>query len=1144
MKNKLLKAIYMLSRYFLYGFTIQLLFLNLGLAVNANGQYKSIEEVNVRLSSEGLTVGQFFREVQRQTPFKFSYDSRIIDRMIPLSFSEKEGTLEGFLKQAARQGELSFRQYNHSIDVLRDERSEVVVEADDPITIMGKVTDENNEPLPGATISVRGTSSGTVTDIDGNFSLAVEEGQTIVISYIGYVSQTRQIGTQSNYTIVLVQDSESLDEVVVTAFGIERQEKALSYSVQKLEGKELAKVNNPNLLNGLQGKVAGVTVRQTSGAPGSSPIVNIRGSRSITGNNEPLYVVDGLPISGRPIDLNPNDIESLNVLKGPNAAALYGIRASNGVVVITTKRGKDSQLGKPTVTIDNGYNVDVVTRYPELQTQYAQGEQGEFRPFSTFSWGPRIQEMGQYTNQLGELEQAAVYDNMRNFFRPGGTYNANVEVANRFEKGNFQIGASYTDQKGTIENSGFKRYNLKFATDYALHSKVRVSTSVNFSSSEDDRIVDGAGNSSLFYASFFAPVSYDLKNKPIATPSNPYQQINFRGGHDNIYWSIRNNSNNRLTYRTFGNVLLDYKPTDWLTFNYRVGMDYFNTQSKEVLSLGSGATGGRTVPPRGGRIVEGTFFQRQFNSTFNMIIDKSFGEDFRLNFMAGNELFDFYSRSLSVTGNDFTIGGFHHLSNTATQFPSEGINRSRVAGFYTNLALDWKDLLFLNASLRNDVVSNMPAGNRSFLYPSVGLGFAFSELLGADSGILDFGKVRVSVAEVGQAGPLYVSDNVFLRGQVNNAVGAGAFVFPFEGITAFRRDPALTSLDIVPENTRTTEFGIDMRFFNRRIGIDYTYYRSLSQGQIFRVPVAVSTGFSSELRNAGQMSVRGHEFILDLTPIIAGDFRWNILTNFTAYENTVDRLAEGIERLNLGGFRVNIVAEEGQSYPTMLGSAFARDPQTNQIVVDSRQTLPNGNPNPQYGMPLRSSQQINYLGRVIPDFEFGFINKFTYKFLSLDVQVDWRQGGKIASGSNRLGKLYGSLAETGNREEDLVFEGVKGFYQNDGTLVVEGTNDIVIKPGEFLYRNVLDQIIESNVYDASFVRLREVRLSCDIPSELLERLKVQRANVYLTGRNLWLNAALPNFDPELNSGGGNLQGEEYLVFPQIASYGAGIVVSF
>src|SRR5690554_4284421 len=891
MKNKLLTTIYMLSRFFLYGFMIQLLFLNFGLAGNANGQYKSIEKVSIQLSGEELTLGQFFKEVQRQTPFKFSYDSRKVDRLAPLTFTDREGVLESFLVQAARQGVLSFRQYNHSIDVLKDDKRQILVLQDDPITVTGRVTDETNEPLPGATVSVRGTSSGTVTDVEGNFSLTVEEGQTISISFLGYVTQTRQVGTQTNFTIVMVQDSESLDEVVVTAFGIERQEKALSYSVQKLDGEAVFRVGNPNILNGLQGKIAGVTIRQTTGAPGSSPAVNIRGSRSITGNNQPLYVVDGLPISGRIIDLNPSDIETLNVLKGPTAAALYGLRASNGVIVITTFRGK-SATGKPVITVETGYNFDQVTRLPKLQTTYAQGNDGQFDQQSTFSFGPRIDTLGTYTNFLGEQEQAAVYDNAGDFFRTGGTRNFNVDISNTFERGNYQIGLGYTGQQGIIENSSFDRINIKLASDYNITDKLKVGTSVNFSSSDRDAVVDGGGNSSLFYAAFFAPVSYNLKGKPIAQPDDPYNQINFRNAHDNIYWSVQNNSNNSATIRTFGNAYLQYQPLEWLSVNYRVGIDYYSTNNKIVYALGSGQQGGRTDPPSGGSITDQMIYNRNFNSNFNINFNKSFGEDFQFDFLLGNEVFDIYNKNLQVVGNDITIGGFNHISNTSSQNSTESLQRSRVVGFFGNLNLAWKEMLFLNASGRNDFVSNMPRGNRSFFYPSLGLGFAFTELMSTAPKFLEFGKIRGSIAEVGQAGPIYVANTVFVRGNAG-----GGFVFPFDGLNAFTRSNNLISANLQPENTRTTEIGIDVRGYGRRVGLDYTYYTTIADGQIFNVPVPISTGYGTELRNAGQMSVKGHELVLNLVPIQTQNIRWDLTTNFTTFTNKVESLAEGVERL-------------------------------------------------------------------------------------------------------------------------------------------------------------------------------------------------------------------------------------------------------
>jgi TonB-linked SusC/RagA family outer membrane protein len=1143
MKLKLLKTIYMLSKYFLYGFIVQLMLFNLVLANSAKGQYKGIDEVVVSLSTKNMTLGQFFGQIEAQSPFNFSFDRKQVNTSIQITLNDYSSLVEDLLVEVARQTQLSFRQINHTIDVKKNKsiQPSVISESVNAV-IRGTVSDESGEPLTGVTVTLENSSIGTISDIDGRFSIDVPANGVLVFSFIGYATQRVRITNQSELNITLLEDNVNLNEFVVTAFGLERSEKSISYSIQKIDGDQLIKAKNPNFGGGLQGKIAGLTVSQRSGAPGETPTINIRGSRSITGNNEPLYVIDGFPISGRIVDLNPNDIETINVLKGPTAAALYGIRASNGVIVITTKRGAESAMNKPTVTIDNNVTYDVITRFPALQTRFGQGERGAFNAFSTFNWGPRIDTLGTYENQLGELEEAAVYDNARNFFNNGRTYNLNVDVSNRMEKGNYSVGVGYVNQEGTIPGASFERFNFKVANDYNLTRKLRIGTSVNFSSAKDSRVVDGAGNSSLFYAAFFAPVTYDLKNKPISIPDDPFNQINFRGGHDNIYWSIRNNSNRGDVLRTFGNTYLEYKPADWLTLNTRFGVDYAVSNRKNVLSLGSGATGGRTNPPRGGQISDFSQNQRQVNAVTTMVIDKKINQDFRLNFIAGNEFLDTYSRSMTITGNDIVIGGFDHISNTSIQIPNENVNRGRLVGFFSNAEFSYKNYLFLNASVRNDIVSNMPRGNRSFIYPSFGLGFAFTDAFNIDSKVLTFGKIRGSIAEVGQAGPLFVGQNVFVRGMVNETFGAGAFQFPFMGLPAFMIDRNQVS-NIRPENIKTNEIGFDLRFFNNRMGIDYSYYETTSEGQIFRVPLATSTGFTSELRNSGIMSVKGHEIVLNGTPVQKTDFRWDITTNFTSFKNEVVELADGIERLTLGGFRAQIVAERGMPYPSLIGSKFARD-NTGNIVVDSRQSLPNGSPNPSYGMPLRSLEQNAFLGQVNPDFEIGFINSFRYKQFTLGVQFDWRKGGFISSGSNRLGKLYGSLAETGNRETPQVLAGIKGFYDESGNLVVEGQNDISILKGEQFYRNVMDPIIESNVFDASFVRLRELRFSYDLSPELLNRLKLKNASFYLVGRNLWLNSTLPNFDPEMDSGSGNVRGEEYLVVPQTASYGAGLIISF
>jgi TonB-linked SusC/RagA family outer membrane protein len=996
------------------------------------------------------------------------------------------------------------------------------------VTVTGTVSSESGEPLPGVTISAEGTTIGTVTDLDGNYTLTVPEESTLVFSFIGYGTQRVTVGDQSIIDVEMVPDVQALSEVVVTAFGIEKEKKALSYSVQEIEGDRLAAVGNTNLTNSLQGKIAGVIVKQSSGAPGSGSQITIRGSRSFVGNNEPLYVIDGLPVSSgsRTIDINPNDVKAINVLKGPTAAALYGLRASNGVIVIETKKGEEALGGKPRVTFETNYNFDQLSRVPDIQTTYAQGERGQFNPFSAFSWGPRIDTMGTYINQLGEPEEAAVYDNIGDLFQTGGTLNSNLSISNAYERGNYAINLGIADQQGILENTGMQRMNVKFAGGYDLSDKLRVNTSVNYS----HNLIEGVNFP--WWGTFAIPPSYNLRGKPTHEPGEPYKQINFRGQHDNFYWAMENNYSQNKTSRTFGNISFDYNPIDWLSVNYRLGMDEYTTNAKSVTEKGSGS--GRTDPPSGGSISSSMVNHRQINSNLNLTLSQNFGEDFDLDFMVGNEFYDIRSTSLSNTGSDIVIGGFHHISNTMVQTTNENISKSRVVGFFGNLSLSWQNSIFLNATGRNDIVSNMPRENRSFFYPSLGVGVVFTEFLSIPENILTFGKFRASVAEVGQAGPIYSTSTLFVPG-----AATGGFNFPYQGLNVFTQSNQLNGSDLRPENTSTFEIGMDLRFLNDRIGLDYTFYDSKADGQIYRVPIAVSTGFGSELRNAGEMSIRGHEIMLNFTPIATPDFTWNVATNFTTYTNRVISLAEGIEQLELGGFRVTLVAQEGEEYPSIRGFGYARDPASGEVVVDARPTLPSGSPNPRQGMPLRSTEEV-ILGSAQPDFEMSFINDFSYKNFTVSAQIDWRQGGKLSSGYNRLGKLYGILSETENRETDYVFPGKKGFYE-EGNLVVEGDNDITIQRGYDFFRVNQDPISEASVYDATYVRLRELKISYGVPQTWMENSFIQSASIYLIGRNILLNAAVPNFDPEMFN---TSQGESYNTYPQTKSFGGGIRINF
>ncbi len=1028
-------------------------------------------------------------------------------------------------------------------------------------TVSGTVTDQaTGQALPGVSVVVKGTSVGTATGGDGTYTLNVPtDGSTLVFRYIGYTTIERPIGNASTINVGLAVDNKQLDEVVVTAFGIEKQEKSLSYSVQQVSGEKVSKAGAPNVTNALQGKVAGVIVRQSSGLPGSSSTITIRGNRSFTGNNQPLYVVDGMPIesnadfgggvsgtdaSSRALDINPNDIESISVLKGGAAAALYGLRAANGVVVITTKKGKSADGKNATVTFNSDYTFDKVSRLPDLQSTYAQGSAGAYSGTTSLSWGPKISSLGDITDPLGIVRPGnKIFDNVEPFFNTGYTWNNAVNVAKSGEFGNYAVGLGFTDQEGIVPTTGMKRYNGKFAGDFILNKKVTMGVSGNYSDLNIQKIAGGSNLSNPLFTLYAAPRTFDLWGLPYADPNDPYKQINYRGAIDNPRWSLANNNFNEQTRRFIGNANITYKPLEWVAVNYRLGSDYYITSGKEVYELGSGYSGGRTAVPSGGEINDYTIDQNQINSNLSINLNRDITEDLNVNLLVGNEVYDIRSRFISNVGSGIPIGGFHNISSTTTQQTSETVNRRRVAGLYSSLELGYKNYLFLNATARQDYVSNLPRENRSFFYPSVGVGFVFTDAFEIDNNWLNFGKVRASYAEVGQApdNP-YQTRNVFVAGGSGSGFLSDGITFPFNGQNAYTLSNVFRSNQLRPQNTKTVEFGGDFRFLDNRLTVDYTYYVQTTVDQIFPVPLAASTGFTSEIRNAGEVQTKGHELVVGITPIRSEDFDWTITTNFSSYKNEVLSLAEGVDNIFLGGFVTpNIRAQEGAAYPIIFGTSYVRDNQGN-VVVDSRKML-DDKVNPYYGMPLKGA--ATNIGNVQPDFEMTFSNNLTYKGFTLTAQVDWRKGGKAYAGNTRLLKLYGMAAITEDRETPTVYEGTKGYLNEDGNLVVEGTNDIPVLQDQTYWSTWMDGIEESSVYSTTYVKLREVTLGYSLPASLVGKTPFKAANIFFTGRNLFLITDYPNFDPETSVGGaGNFQGLEYVSLPQTRSYGAGIQVTF
>jgi TonB-linked SusC/RagA family outer membrane protein len=1042
-------------------------------------------------------------------------------------------------------------------------------------TITGTVTGaDDGQPVIGCTVQLKGTSIGITTDVNGKYSLTIpQNAATLVFSFIGMKSQEVEIGTRTVIDVVLQSELVGLNEVVVTAFGVSREKKAIGYSVQDIKNDVIERTGNTDLAGAMQGKLSGIDIKPSSGMPGASSQITIRGSRSFTGNNNPLYVIDGMPvssnadiqsgsggnfsvtgygvtgsdISNRAVDLNPADIESINVLKGQAAAALYGIRASNGVILITTKSGRNNKIGKPVISISHTSAFSRVSRNPDYQATYAQGNNGVYNPTSSLSWGPKIVDLPDdpvnggnanghpgefYVPQLalGQIEDAwvtpQVFDNWKRYFRTGYSATNNIMISQASEGGNFALGLSQTSQSGVALSSGMNRWNGKFSAERKLSKNFTTGFNSNFSRTDIDKLP--TANDAALAGVLGAPVSYDLKDYPYFVPGDPYTHIYYRGGSwDNPYWSARHTVFNEKTDRFFGNGYISYLATLNESMNlkirYQLGADSYTTNFQDIFEYGHAGTNGM--------IDNYGITSFTVNSLFTVNYDWTINNNLILNAMVGNEFDHNNSKTYSEHGEDFNFGGWAHISNANIVTANESQNQNRTVGFFGSLSLSYKSLFFLNGTGRNDIVSSMPTNHRSFFYPSVSFSFVASELSSIkDLNWVSLAKLRLSYAEVGQAGS-YIP-NYYTTPDYSGSWWTGSPIqYPIGGISSYIPNNIQFDPNLVPQNTKSYEIGANLTFFQNRLGIDYTYSYQHVVDQIFSVPLAGSTGVRALLMNGGKVHTLGHEVILNITPLALKNMQWDFNVNFSKIDNYVDELSQGVESIFIGGFTTpQVRAGIGDKFPVIYGDSFLRNDE-GKIVVDDDPSSPN------YGFPLTGEPAV--IGKVSPDFILGGGTSFTYRNWSLSALFEWKQGGQMYSGSNGLLDLYGLSKKTEDRESTFIFDGVK----SDGT-----PNDIArggpIDPYALqnLYSNVLSNIDEFYIYDNSFVKLRELSLRYKPANKLFKKVDL---GVSVFARNILLWTALPNLDPESSQGNTNMGGSfERFTVPQTTSFGFNLDLTF
>lgn len=852
---------------------------------------------------------------------------------------------------------------------------------------------DDGEPVIGASVIVKGTTIGTVTDMDGTFYLNVpDEAKTITVSYLGMVSQ--ELAPGDTLRIRLQADTQRLDEVVVTALGISREKKALGYAVQDVKADELTRAANTSLSGAIQGKVSGIEVASSSGMPGASARITIRGSRSFTGDNTPLYVVDGMPVastsdvstnasvtgadfSNRAVDLDPNDIESVNILKGQAASSLYGMRASNGVVVITTRSGKGAGKGKPEVNLTSSLSFDRLSAMPRFQTEYAQGTNGAYAPTASTSWGPEISQLpddaryggntdnpytagGKHEGKYYVPQRAAAgldpwatpqaYRNARNFFHTGATWSNAVNIVQGFDNGNYSFTLGDMTSKGVVPSTGMNRYNAKLAAEAKLHPNWTTGFSGNFVTSEINK--QTSANNGVTATVFPAPPSYDLAGIPSHIAGDPYTQNTYRGtgSFDAAYWAVEHNRFIERSQRFFGNAYVNYSTrlgteNHTLNLKYQLGDDAYTTNYSDI--WGYGHSNGL------GEISEYNYTINELNSLFTAAYNWVISDRLVFDALYGNEFVESRRLYHEAKGFNFNFPGWNHLEN-ATVFKGYSSDRkNRTAGNFASLSLAFGNMLYLNLTGRHDRVSSMPRNRRSFFYPSASVGWIFTELEPLRNGALTYGKLRLSYAEVGQAGDYYAS--FYSTPSYGGGFSSGTpILYPIDGVVAYTPYGRVYDPNLRPQNTRSYEAGAELSFLGGLVSLNYTYSRQNVKDQIFPVPLAGSTGSAELVTNGGSVHTDAHEVTLGFAPVATSRVKWDFAFNFTKIDNYVDELAPGVKSIFLGGFvEPQVRAGIGYKYPVIYGVSYLRN-EAGQIVVDEK------------GLPQAGPEQV--IGSVSPDF--------------------------------------------------------------------------------------------------------------------------------------------------------------------------------
>ncbi len=970
--------------------------------------------------------------------------------------------------------------------------------------ITGKVSAADG-PIPGVSIRVKGSSTVSQTNGTGNYSIKASTTDVLVFSYVGYKTTERAVGTSTTINVTLVSDASNLNEVVVTAYGIDRDAKSLGYSTPKVSGSEVAETQRNDFFGGLQGRVPGLSINSTNGNPGASAQIVLRGFVSISGDNNALIVVDGVPInnstlnqtrelvsgaanrdqdySNRGMDINPNDIESYVIMKGPEATALYGSAGASGAILITTKKGK---AGRGTINYNNSFRVEQLNKFPEIQTKYNTGaSNGVYDGGSSNFFGPAF------------LPNTPLYDNIHNFFETGFTQKHNLSFEGGTDKFSYRWSNEYTDSKGTIPTTSYTRISSRVTAVGTISPILKLTTTFNYINSNNDKANKGANGSLLQLMRFSS--AYNVQDYQDANGNRILHLASIYSEFDNPLWDVSKNINNDKVNRLIANTNVELTPLKWLRINGIIGADIANTKGLSVYHAQSYRGSGSAAAPTGGTVMTYGQLAKIFNGSLTASAKHKFG-DFNNTYVIGATFNDYNSTTDSQRGTNMYDPNFYSINNTlpSTQRTLTYVNRYRTVGAFAQAILGYKTLLYLTLSGRVDGASRLMPNNPYFAYPSASLAFNFSDLASVKTALpwLDNGKLRASYALTGKEPWREYSTGTNYEAK---RFTGGGYAYSYYG----------GNPNLKPEVSENFEIGTEMQFLKNRIGLDFNYYNLLSKDQIINPRLSYGTGFVLEMMNGGTVRNRGVEVQLTGTPIKGKDFNWNTTLNFTRNRGVVLSLANELPELYesdtwvVGDIRSAV--HPGYSTGAISGTRFARNDRGDILI------------NPSSGLPSVTDTQFYPIGDRNPKFTLGFVNRFGYKGFNLSFLWDFRHGGDVVNGTEYASYIKGISVKTLDREVPRIITGVlNDGLQNTANPTV---NTIAVTPyyaSNYYSVNVAPEMfVEKNI---NTLRLRDVTLAYDFPPSLVKRIGfIQSFGAFFTVTDSILITNYSGGDPESNS---------------------------